>query len=117
MKKVTGNKVEKNETFDLEKNSISIRADFFLMQEINNYIDSLILKGKFDYSNQSDFIRKAIRAYKDGMELDYAPQTGKKKAMSLIVEEDLFLFYQELPKGNKASIIERCLGTFLKNEN
>lgn len=96
---------------------ISLRVDFTLMSEINAYVDSLKAKGDFRYKNTSEFIRQSLLAYRAGMELSFLSNSSPKRYLSLLVDQEIFNFYQTLPEGNKASIVERCLRTYLHQQS
>jgi hypothetical protein len=71
----------------------------------------------FTYASLADFIRVALRAYKDGMALTELDQGGQKLETSLRVDRDLWLFYKSLPGRMRSKILERVMRTFLKQQS
>lgn len=63
----------------------------------------------FTYASPADFIRAALRAYKNGMALTELDQGGAKLETSLRVDRDLWLFYKALPGRMRSKILERTI--------
>jgi Arc/MetJ-type ribon-helix-helix transcriptional regulator len=82
---------------------------------IQNIIDSLHTSQDFTYVSASDFIRKALSSYKDGMELTELDEKGEKINTSIRVDQSLKDFYSNLPDSMRSKLIERSIRTFIKN--
>ena len=94
--------------------SITVRYDTFLHDTLQNMIRSSHTAQDFTYASLADFIRAALRAYKDGMVLTEVDQGGPKLETSLRVDRELWLFYKSLPGRMRAKILERVIRTFIK---
>ena len=71
----------------------------------------------FTYASLADFIRAALKAYKDGMVLTELDRGGPKLETSLRVDRELWLFYKALPSRLRAKILERVIRTFMKQQS
>lgn len=96
--------------------SITVRYDTLLYDTLQNMIRSSHTAQDFTYTSLADFIRAALRAYKDGMVLTELDQNGPKRETSLRVDRELWLFYKALPGRMRSKIFERVLRTFMKHQ-
>ena len=94
--------------------SITVRYDTLLYDTLQNMVRSAHTAQDFTYTSLADFIRAALRAYKDGMVLTELDQNGPKMETSLRVERDLWLFYKSLPGRMRSKILERAIRTFMR---
>jgi hypothetical protein len=99
---------------DTPRYSITVRYDTLLYDTLQNMIRSAHTAQDFTYTSLADFIRAALRAYKDGMVLTELDQNGPKMETSLRVERDLWLFYKSLPGRMRSKILERAIRTFMR---
>jgi len=99
---------------DTPRYSITVRYDTLLYDTLQNMIRSAHTAQDFTYTSLADFIRAALRAYKDGMVLTELDQNGPKMETSLRVERDLWLFYKSLPGRMRSKILERAIRTFMQ---
>jgi hypothetical protein len=99
---------------DTPRYSITIRYDTLLYDTLQNMVRSAHTAQDFTYTSLADFIRAALRAYKDGMVLMELDQNGPKMETSLRVERDLWLFYKLLPGRMRSKILERAIRTFMR---
>jgi len=105
---------EKRAEKDTPRYSITVRYDTLLYDTLQNMIRSAHTAQDFTYTSLADFIRAALRAYKDGMVLTELDQSGHKMETSLRVERDLWLFYKSLPGRMRSKILERVVRTFMR---
>jgi hypothetical protein len=105
---------EKRAAKDTPRYSITVRYDTLLYDTLQNMIRSAHTAQDFTYTSLADFIRAALRAYKDGMVLTELDQSGHKMETSLRVERDLWLFYKSLPGRMRSKILERVIRTFMR---
>lgn len=105
---------EKRVEKDTPRHSITVRYDTLLYDTLQNMIRSAHTAQDFTYTSLADFIRAALRAYKDGMVLTELDQSGSKMETSLRVERDLWLFYKALPGRMRSKILERAIRTFMR---
>ncbi|MCP4370288.1 MAG: hypothetical protein GY797_19560, partial [Deltaproteobacteria bacterium] len=70
----------------------------------------------FTYVSATDFIRKALASYKDGMELTELDVKGEKINTSIRVDQDLKDFYSNLPDRMRSKLFERSIRTYIKNK-
>jgi hypothetical protein len=96
--------------------SITVRYDTLLYYTLQNMVRSAHTAQDFTYASPADFIRAALRAYKDGIALTELDQGGAKLETSLRVDRDLWLFYKSLPGRMRSKILERVIRTFLKQQ-
>jgi hypothetical protein len=99
---------------DTPRYSITVRYDTLLYDTLQNMVRSAHTAQDFTYTSLADFIRAALRAYKDGMVLMELDQNGPKMETSLWVERDLWLFYKSLPGRMRSKILERAIRTFMR---
>ncbi len=99
---------------DIPRYSITVRYDTLLYDTLQNMIRSAHTAQDFTYTSLADFIRAALRAYKDGMVLTELDQNGPKMETSLRVARDLWLFYKSLPGRMRSKILERAIRTFMR---
>ena len=99
---------------DVPRYSITVRYDTLLYDTLQNMIRSAHTAQDFTYTSLADFIRAALRAYKDGMVLTELDQNSPKMETSLRVERDLWLFYKSLPGRMRSKILERAIRTFMR---
>ena len=97
--------------------SITVRYGTFLYDTLQNMIRSSHTAQDFTYTSPADFIRAALRAYKDGMVLTELDQSGPKLETSLRVDRELWLFYKSLPGRMRSKILERVIRTFMKQQS
>jgi hypothetical protein len=71
----------------------------------------------FTYASPADFIRTALKAYKDGMVLTELDQDGPKLETSIRVDQELWLFYKSLPSRVRGKILDRVIRTFMKKQS
>ncbi len=95
--------------------SITVRYGTALYGTIRSMIASSHAAEDFTFVSSSDFIRAALRALKDGMQLTELDTPGEKRETKLRVDEGLKQFYQSLPKGMRNRLLERAMRTYLKN--
>ena len=76
---------EKRAEKDTPRYSITVRYDTLLYDTLQNMIRSAHTAQDFTYTSLADFIRAALRAYKDGMVLTELDQSGPKMETSLRV--------------------------------
>jgi hypothetical protein len=105
---------EKRAEKDTPRYSITVRYDTLLYDTLQNMIRSAHTAQDFTYTSLADFIRAALRAYKDGMVLTELDQSGHKIETSPRVERDLWLFYKSLPGRMRSKILERVIRTFMR---
>jgi hypothetical protein len=96
--------------------SITVRYDTLLYDTLQNMIRSSHTAQDFTYTSLADFIRAALRAYKEGMVLTELGQNGPKLETSLRVDRDLWRFYKALPGRMRSKILERAIRTFMKQQ-
>jgi uncharacterized protein (DUF4415 family) len=96
--------------------SITVRYDTLLYDTLQNMILSSHTAQDFTYTSIADFIRAALRAYKDGMVLTELDRNGPKTETSIRVDQDLWLFYKSLPRRMRTKILERAIRTFMKQQ-
>jgi hypothetical protein len=96
--------------------SITVRYDTLLYDTLQNMIRSSHTAQDFTYTSLADFIRAALRAYKNGMVLTELDQNGPKLETSLRVDQDLWHFYKDLPGRMRSKILERVIRTFMKQQ-
>lgn len=99
----------KNKTLNFQINAI-------LYNTVQNIISSLHTSQDFTYVSSTDFIRKALNAYKEGMELTELDEKGEKINTSIRVDQDLKDFYSNLPDRMRSKLIERSIRTYIKNK-
>jgi len=99
-----------------QHSSITIRYGTLLCDTLQNMIRSSHTAQDFTYASVADFIRAALRAYKEGMVLTELDQNGPKIETSLRVDRDLSLFYKTLPVQMRPKILERVIRTFMKKQ-
>jgi hypothetical protein len=97
--------------------SITVRYGTLLYDTLQNMIRSSHTAQDFTYTSPADFIRAALRAYKDGMVLTELDQSGPKLETSLRVDRELWLFYKSLPGRMRSKILERVIRTFMKQQS
>jgi hypothetical protein len=95
--------------------TLSFQINTILYNTIQNIISSLHTSQDFTYVSSSDFMRKALISYKDGMELTEIDEKGDKINTSLRVDQSLKDFYSDLPDRMRSKLIERSIRTFIKN--
>jgi len=96
--------------------SVTVRYGTLLYDTIQNMIRSSHTAQDFTYTSPADYIRAALRAYKDGMVLTELDQSGPKIETSLRVDRELWLFYKSLPGRMRSRILERVIRTFMKQQ-
>src|SRR5438045_1441041 len=74
--------------------SITVRYGTLLYDTVQNMIRSSHTAQDFTYASPADFIRTALKAYKDGMVLTELEQDGPKLETSIRVDQELWLFYK-----------------------
>jgi hypothetical protein len=84
---------------------------------MQNMIRSSHTAQDFTYASLADFVRAALKAYKDGMVLTEQDQGGPKLETSLRVDRELWLFYKSMPSRLRAKILERVIRTFMKQQS
>ncbi|MDD9999674.1 MAG: hypothetical protein OXQ89_18195 [Rhodospirillaceae bacterium] len=95
--------------------SITVRYSTNLYGTLHNMIESAHIAQDFTYLSPSDFVRAALRAYKNGMVLTEVSADGAKRETKLRVDDELYRFYQSLPKGIRSKLVERAIRTLIKN--
>jgi|SRR5436853_940073 len=92
---------------------ISFRCDIFLIDKIKNTLTSQHLAGNYQFPNLSYFFRSALHAYQMGMPLTYQRELNNlRKEVSFRLTEELMTFYNALPLGSRAEVMERALGSY-----
>jgi hypothetical protein len=94
--------------------SITVRYGTVLYDTIQNAVDSAHATQDFTFVSPSDFVRAALRAYKEGMSLTELDIPGAKRETKLRVDDELYQFYQELPRGMRSRLLERAIRTYIK---
>ena len=94
--------------------SITVRYGTSLYGTIQNIIESAHAAQDFTFLSPSDFVRSALSAYKDGMPLTELDLPGQKQETKLRVDNELYQFYQSLPKGVRSKLLERAIRTFMR---
>ena len=97
--------------------SITIRYGTLLYDTVQNMIRSSHTAQDFTYASPADFIRTALKAYKDGMVLTELDQDGPKLETTLRLDRELWLFYKSLPSRVRVKILERVIRTFMKKQS
>ena len=97
--------------------SITVRYGTLLYDTLQNMIRSSHTAQDFTYGSPADFVRAALKAYKDGMVLTELEQDGPKFETSLRVDRELWLFYKTLPGRMRGLVIERVIRTFMKKQS
>ena len=95
--------------------SITVRYSTNLYGTVHNMVESAHIAQDFTYLSSSDFVRAALRAYKNGMVLTEVSTDGAKRETKLRVDDELYRFYQSLPKGIRSKLVERAIRTLIKN--
>ncbi len=98
-----------------KSSTLNFQINAILYNTIQNIISSLHTSQDFTYVSSSDFIRKALLSYKDGMELTELDEKGDKINTSIRVDQDFKDFYSNLPDRMRSKLIERAMRTFIKN--
>ena len=92
---------------------ISFRCDIFLIDKIKNTLTSQHLAGNYQFPNLSYFFRSALHSYQEGMPLTYQRELNNlRKEVSFRLTEELMTFYNALPLGSRAEVMERALGSY-----
>jgi Arc/MetJ-type ribon-helix-helix transcriptional regulator len=94
--------------------SITVRYGTMLYDTIQNAVESAHATQDFTFVSPSDFVRAALKAYKEGMSLTELDIPGAKRETKLRVDDELYQFYQELPKGMRSRLLERAIRTYIK---
>ncbi len=94
--------------------TLNFQINAILYNTIQNIISSLHTSQDFAYVSTSDFIRKALISYKDGMELTELDEKGEKINTSIRVDQGLKDFYSNLPDRMRSKLIERSIRTHIK---
>ena len=102
---------------DTARHPLTVRYDTLLYDTLQNMILSSHTAQDFTYTSIADFIRVALRAYKDGMVLTELDRSGPKTETSIRVDQDLWLFYKSLPRQMRTKILERAIRTFMKQQS
>ena len=96
--------------------SIYIRCNALLYNTIQNMIRASHAAMDFTYLSPTDFIRSALRASQEDMELTELEEAGDKIATTLRVDRSLKAFYQSWPRSLRTRLLERAIRTFLKQQ-
>jgi hypothetical protein len=96
------------------RRSIAVRYDALLYDTIQNMIASAHTAGDFTYKSPADYVRTALRAYKNGMKLSELDRNGEKVATSLRVDQDLWEFWRDLPDQLRSRLLERAIRTYMR---
>ncbi len=99
-----------------KSSTLNFQINAILYNTIQNIISSLHTSQDFTYVSASDFIRKALLSYKDGMELTELDEKGDKINTSIRVDQDFKDFYSNLPDRMRSKLIERSIRTYIKNK-
>ena len=102
---------------DIARHPMTVRYDTLLYDTLQNMILSSHTAQDFTYTSIADFIRAALRAYKDGMVLTELDRNGPKTETSIRADQDLWLFYKSLPRRMRTKILERAIRTFMKQQS
>jgi hypothetical protein len=106
----------KEEAREGQHSSITIRYGTLLCDTLQSMIRSSHTAQDFTYASVADFIRAALKAYKDGMVLTELDYKGPRIETSLRVDRDLSRFYKTLPAQMRPKILERVIRTFMKQQ-
>src|ERR1043165_3229672 len=97
--------------FAVIQKSVVFRCDVFLLEKIKNTLASQHLAGNYEYPNLSSFFRSALHACQRGMALTYQRELNNpRNEVSFRLTEELMTFYNALPLGSRAEVMERALG-------
>src|SRR5919106_920440 len=77
--------------------AVTVRYGTLLYDTLHNMIRSSQTAQDFTYTSPADFIRAALRAYKNGMVLTELDQNGPELETKLRLDRELWLFYKSLP--------------------
>jgi len=92
---------------------VSFRCDIFLIDKIKNTLTSQHLAGNYQFPHLSCFFRSALHSYQEGMPLTYQRELNNlRKEVSFRLTEELMTFYNALPLGSRAEVMERALGSY-----
>lgn len=93
---------------------LTIEVDAVLLQTIREAVQSAKLSEDLHYTNVSDFIRKALIDYKNGMKLTAAPRKRGRGQTSIFFPASLRDFWESLPARLRYEILDRVLRTKLE---
>ncbi len=96
--------------------TLTFQINANLYNTVQNIISSLHTSQDFTYVSSTDFIRKALASYRDGMELTELDEKGEKINTSIRVDQDLKDFHSSLPDRMRSKLIERSIRTCIKNK-
>lgn len=99
---------------DSMTNIIRVRVNYNLIQEIKEKIKNAHSLEDFTFLSLTDFNRKALIAYKNGMKLNYEFNKSPKQLIAIGLDKNLYEFYLNLPEGKRTELIERSIGTYFK---
>ena len=95
---------------------IYIRCNALLYNTIQNMIRASHAAMDFTFLSPTDFIRSALKACQEHMELTELEEAGEKIATTVRVDQSLKAFYQSWPRSLRTRLLERAIRTFLKQQ-
>ena len=95
---------------------ILVRCNAPLYETIRNMISASHTAQDFTFTSVTDFIRSALEAYRDGMELTELDETGAKTTTTVRVDRATKQFHASLPDRLRSRLAERAIRTFLKRQ-
>lgn len=95
---------------------IAIRCNSMLYNTIQNMLTASHASQDFTYTSVTDFVRRALEAYRDGMVLTELDEKGEKMFTTMRVDRVTRDFYRSLPDRMRVKILERAIRTFLKQQ-
>lgn len=101
---------------DAYPDTVYIRCNTLLYNTIQNMVAASHAAQDFTYKSPSDFLRAALHAYRDGMELTELDQQGEKISTTIRVDRTTKVFYTSLPDRLRTKLLERAIRTFLKQQ-
>ncbi len=93
---------------------IAIRCNAMLYNTIQNMITASHASQDFTYTSVTDFVRRALESYREGMVLTELEEKGEKMFTTMRVDHATRDFYRSLPDRMRVKILERAIRTFLK---
>lgn len=113
-KKVGENPISLEKVINGKSKLISINLPAILVARGQGAIVSRKTVGDFTLTSLSDLIRQSLVAYQQGLSLAGSRiESSETKKVNVMLNEDLFSFYQSLPPKSRWEIIERSLISYL----
>ena len=96
------------------RRSIAVRYNALLYDTIQNMIATAHTAGDFTYKSPADYVRAALRAYRNGMTLTELDRNGEKVETSLRLDQELWEFWRTLPDQLRSRLLERAIRTYMR---